>query len=121
MNEHVILAMSGAPDYEQKELQSNEKHVSAVLRMAQTELLLYIATEMRYIMSTEKNKKQKTNQEIIDAYDYLSNAASMQDCTGLIPSQPASAAELESYEDLYHFLPPNGKAANIKPGAQSEK
>jgi len=26
MNEHVILAMSGAPDYEQKELQSNEKH-----------------------------------------------------------------------------------------------
>jgi len=26
--------MSGAPDYEQKELQSNEKHVSAVLRMA---------------------------------------------------------------------------------------
>ena len=121
MNEHVILAMSGAPDYEQKELQSNEKHVSAVLRMAQTELLLYIAAEMRYIMSTEKNKKQKTNQEIIDAYDYLSNAASMQDCTGLIPSQPASAAELESYEDLYHFLPPNGKAANIKPGAQSEK
>ena len=31
---HVIPAMSGAPDYEQKELQSNEKHVSAVLRMA---------------------------------------------------------------------------------------
>jgi len=26
--------MSGAPDYEQKELQSNEKHVSAVLRMS---------------------------------------------------------------------------------------
>ncbi len=74
-------------------------------------------------MSTEKknDKKQKTNQEIIDAYDYLSNAASMQDCTGLIPSEPVSTAELESYEDLYHFLPPNGRAANIKPEAQSEK
>ena len=42
MNEHGILAMNGAPDYEQKELQSNEKHVSAVLRMAQAELLQYI-------------------------------------------------------------------------------
>jgi len=34
MNEYVIPAMSGAPDYEKKELQSSEKHVSAVLRMA---------------------------------------------------------------------------------------
>jgi len=34
MNEHVTPAMSGAPDDEQKELQSNGKHVSAVLRMA---------------------------------------------------------------------------------------
>ncbi len=55
----------------------------------------------------------KTNEEIIDSYDYLSNAASMQDCTGLIPSKPVSAAELESYEDLYHFLPPNSRVENI--------
>jgi len=34
--------MSGAPDYEQKELQSNEKHVNAVLRMAWNELLSLI-------------------------------------------------------------------------------
>ena len=26
-----------------------------------------------------------TNQELIDSYDYLSGAASSQDCTGLIP------------------------------------
>lgn len=62
------------------------------------------------------NEKTKpSNQEIIDSYDYLSNAASAQDCTGLIPSEPVSAEELESYEDLYHFLPPNGKASNIHP------
>lgn len=58
-------------------------------------------------------KQQRSNQEIIDSYDYLSNAASSQDCTGLIPSSPQSEAELQSYEDLYHFLPPNGKAPNI--------
>ena len=51
--------------------------------------------------------KGKDNPKIIDEYDYLSNAASSQDCTGLIPSEPVSEAELESYEDLYHFLPPD--------------
>ena len=60
-------------------------------------------------MSTEKkkSKKDKSNREIIDSYDYLSNAASAQDCTGLIPSAPVSKEELESYEELYHFLPPH--------------
>lgn len=48
----------------------------------------------------------KKNQEIIDSYDYLANAASTQDCTGLIPSAPTSKAELESYEQIYNFEPP---------------
>lgn len=62
-------------------------------------------------MQIEKHDSRipKTNEEIIDSYDYLSNAASMQDCTGLIPAEPADKAELEAYEELYHFLPPNGK------------
>lgn len=64
---------------------------------------------------TEKSKSQQSNQKIIDEYDYLSNAASMHDCTGLIPSEPVSVEEIESYEELYHFLPPNGRATNIKP------
>lgn len=64
---------------------------------------------------TDKNKtnQTRTNKEIIDSYDYLSNAASSQDCTGLIPAAPVSAAEVESYEDLYHFLPPNADAKEI--------
>ncbi|MEZ3486808.1 MAG: hypothetical protein K1W22_09530 [Lachnospiraceae bacterium] len=65
-------------------------------------------------------KTDKENQRIIDEYDYLSNAASSQDCTGLIPSEPVSEAEIESYEDLYHFLPPNGKAASIRPDKQKD-
>ena len=40
MNEHVERDMSGAPENEQKELRSNEVHVSAILRMARAELLL---------------------------------------------------------------------------------
>ena len=63
----------------------------------------------------------KKNQKIIDSYDYLANAASTQDCTGLIPAAPTSKAELESYEDLYHFLPPNGKASDIRPEELSNK
>ena len=56
---------------------------------------------------------KKRNKDIIDSYDYLSNAASKQEMTGLIPSEPISIEEIESYEDLFHFLPPNGKVKNI--------
>lgn len=59
--------------------------------------------------------KDKKNQEIIDEFDYLSNAASTQDCTGLIPSGPVSTEEVEAYEELYHFLPPHARASAIKP------
>lgn len=64
-------------------------------------------------MSTDKKTAKKTNEEIIDSYDYLSNAASAQDMTGLIPSEPVQKEELEAYEELYHFLPPNSEARNI--------
>ena len=63
--------------------------------------------------SNENTNSPRTNDEIIDAYDYLSNAASMQDMTGLIPSEPVSADELKSYEELFHFLPPNSDVENI--------
>ena len=52
-------------------------------------------------------KNNKKNQEkLIDDYDYLSNAASSTDYTGLIPSLPQSDAEIESYNDICQFLPP---------------
>ena len=57
----------------------------------------------------EYNKK---NQEIIDSYDYLANAASTQDCTGLIPSAPLSSEELESYQDVYNYQPPKLKISD---------
>ncbi len=51
-------------------------------------------------------KKKLSNKDIIDSYDYLGNAASTTDCTGLIPSAPASKAEKEAYEDVYMYTPP---------------
>ncbi len=49
--------------------------------------------------------KEKTNETIIEGYDYLGNSCSATDCTGLIPSSPQSDAEQEAYEALYHFRP----------------
>ena len=49
------------------------------------------------------SSRKKSNQKI---NDYLSNAASAQDCTGLIPVGPTNRAELESYEEVYHYRPP---------------
>lgn len=66
-------------------------------------------------------KNEKKNQDIIDSFDYLSSAASTWDCTGLIPASPSERAELEAYEDLYHFLPPSGKASDIRPEELSDK
>ena len=53
------------------------------------------------------------NQKTIDSFDYLQNAASVNDCTGLIPSLPASEEELESYLDVYEYLPPDHPAQSI--------
>ena len=61
--------------------------------------------------------KKKTNRELIDDYDYLSNAASAMDCTGLIPSLPETQEELDSYENLYHSLPP----LSVRPKDKSEE
>ena len=58
----------------------------------------------------KKNAHSKSdssaNQEVIDSYDFMSNAASSQDCTGLIPAGPVDEAELKSYEAVYHYQPP---------------
>ena len=62
-------------------------------------------------MSKNSSEKPKTptSQGIIDSCDFPSNAASTQDCTGLIPSGPVNEDELESYEALYHYSHPKSK------------
>ena len=59
-------------------------------------------------MSKNSSEKSKTptSQGIIDSCDFPSNAASTQDCTGLIPAGPQNDKEVEAYEEIYHYLPP---------------
>lgn len=64
----------------------------------------------------EKRQRELDNQRKIDSFDYLANAASSQDCTGLIPSAPMNEAELESYNEVYHYEPPE-----VKPDRNSKK
>lgn len=59
-------------------------------------------------MKSEIKKIDKENEEIIDRYDYLANAASTQDCTGLIPANPYPET-MEAYEDVFHYEPPKLK------------
>lgn len=60
--------------------------------------------------------KKKTNQEIIDSYDYLGNAASTTDFTGLMPTPVFSDTELEAYKAIYPFYPPKVDTNNKKKG-----
>ncbi len=41
----------------------------------------------------------------LDEDDFVMNAQSGTDCTGLMPTPPLSEAESESYDDVYDFLP----------------
>ena len=52
-----------------------------------------------------RERIEKANETVIEGYDYLGNSASATDCTGLIPSNPTSKAERDSYEEVYHYQP----------------
>ena len=69
-------------------------------------ILITISTRRLLMKKNISHKSATSNQEIIDSCDFLSNAASTQDCTGLIPSGPMNEDELESYEAVYHYQPP---------------
>lgn len=55
---------------------------------------------------SDLSSRKKSNQKIIDSYDYLSNAASAAGLHRSVPVGPTSRAELESYEEVYHYRPP---------------
>ena len=67
-------------------------------------------------MYQDSSYNAKENQKLIDEYDYLGKAASARDCTGLIPWLPTSAAQRESYEDVYSYQTP---AIHMKPKTDS--
>lgn len=56
-------------------------------------------------MISDKKTIDEENEDTIDRYDYMANAASTQDCTGLIPANPWPGDVMESYKDIYHYEP----------------
>ncbi len=60
----------------------------------------------------EKKKKEvlkgpaELEREDGSALFELTNAATVMECTGLIQVPPEDEAELENYEDVYHFAQP---------------
>lgn len=57
-------------------------------------------------MNVNMKKIDEKNENCIDCYDYMANAATSQDCTGLIPGNPIPGDAMEDYEDIYHYEPP---------------
>lgn len=56
-------------------------------------------------MNSENTKKDTHPvPNLTDNYDYL-KASSVTDCTGAVPRPPQDSAELDSYLDVYNFLP----------------
>ncbi len=56
-------------------------------------------------MSNENTKKDTHPvPDHTSSYDYL-KASSVMDCTGAVPRPPQDSAELDSYLDVYNFLP----------------
>lgn len=51
-----------------------------------------------------KNEETRASMNPEDELDFFVSS-SMQDCTGLIPFLPKSDSEINSYADLYSFLP----------------
>lgn len=50
----------------------------------------------------------------MDNYDYLANSAAGMDCTGLMNRTPEDEAEMENYQQVYQYLPPNVKVDSQK-------
>ena len=48
-------------------------------------------------------------------WDIDIQSCSATDCTGLIPALPETDAELEHYQDLYHYLPDTPDQAANEP------
>lgn len=63
-------------------------------------------------MKAQKNKTKKQQQQLIDkqldqTFLKESNTSSTTECTGLMYRPPFSEYEEESYDEIYHFLPPS--------------
>lgn len=80
-------------------------------------------------MKYSKDRNPHPVPDLSQTYDYL-KSSSVTDCTGVVPSPPQNSAELDSYLEVYNFLPqsaytrPNGVEIDMftdKAGNSSRK
>ena len=55
--------------------------------------------------AAKENEFANANKNLERCLDQMANAYSTYDCTGLIPSKPENQAQLESYKEVYNYLP----------------
>lgn len=56
-------------------------------------------------MKTDIKKIDQENEFMTDRFDYMSNSATVRECTGLIPGNPIPGDFMETYQDVYHYEP----------------
>lgn len=57
----------------------------------------------------EAGEKEILKDVTREDYDYLANSATVMECTGLMHKTPMNQDEMESYQQVYQYLPPNVK------------
>lgn len=62
------------------------------------------------VVRSEMKKEDETKESMsLREYDFLTNAASTMDCTGLMYRVPEDDAERENYQSVYPYEPPKRK------------
>ena len=65
--------------------------------------------ELKSAPEKETGEKEILKDVTRQDYDYLANSATLTECTGLLHKTPQNQEEMESYQQVYQYLPPNVK------------
>lgn len=76
--------------------------------------------EVECAVGDRRDEEELVKDYQTEDYDYLANSATGMDCTGLMYRSPSDESEMESYQDVYQYLPPNVKLDSLD-GKNSHK
>lgn len=76
--------------------------------------------DLRCAVGDRRDEEKMVKSYHTEDYDYLANSATGMDCTGLMHRAPTDEAEMESYQQVYQYLPPNVKLDSVD-GKNSQK
>lgn len=70
------------------------------------------AEDLEQAQDNRTSRHGTLNTKKADDYDYLANSATGMDCTGLMNRTAMNESEMEAYQDVYQYLPPNVRVEN---------